>query len=478
MSGLNNKKYLDETGLSKLWARITDYGAPRWTAYKPVQGNITDESVILAYQSAATDEQKAAGKGNVIAVEIPGATQSLAGVMTANDKNRVDNIEVIAEDLITIKNIKVGQSNENGENNRDARKLAIDDGKNVNWDFVYNATTDTLDIIDVITNKVMTSVHINDFIGDALIDGILTDVDLVDHDENNNSGAFIKLIFTITRNNGDIDSKDIYINVADLIDVYTAGPGISIEQGSIDTNEDIRNSVICLKTAGTDATLDDHNHPKGIGGFVAHKVSNATAVGISSIEKRYFGVEIGNDAKGIVNVPIGTITNTDNSITGEISISPIIGGDADIITGVNIVELDDHTGHIIQPTGTTLHIDKETDITTSGNAGEDAETLQFGDSFTVFKDIAPGGTNGHELIKSNTTWTLPELSKGDPIVSQESQTIYADNAASAFNLDIVTDIYVDSKTGTIAPITTQFTGYVDVLSIDNATIESLTYPAS
>ena len=94
MSGLNNKKYLDEVGLSALWARITDYGAPRWTAYKPTGGEADTEKVYIKFGSAATDAQKAAEKGKDISVVLPAATQSTAGVMTAADKTKLDNMNL------------------------------------------------------------------------------------------------------------------------------------------------------------------------------------------------------------------------------------------------------------------------------------------------------------------------------------------------------------------------------------------------
>lgn len=477
MSGLNNKKYLDETGLVALWGRITDYGAPRWTAYKPTAVGATETIVSIGFESAATDEQKAENKGLDTVIQIPEATLTNAGVLSAADKYRVNNIEVFAEDLITIKNIKVGQNDESG-NNANIRKLNIDGNKNINWDFVYNSSTDTLDIIDVnASGKVMTSVAINDFIGDALLKGILTDSDIVTEDGDGNSGEFIKLTFTTTTNDGTTESKDIYINVADLIDLYLPGSGISINQGGLIVDGQRRESYISLKTAGTDITLDEFNQHKGIGGFVAHKVSDVVAVEGTEIEKRYFGVEIGKDDKAIVNVPIGTLTSGENSIENEITISPAIVNTQDIITGIDIYENDDNTGHYIQPTGVTLTFDKETDITTDGDAGIDGSTLKFGDSFTVFKDITPGGINGHRLTKSNTTWTLPQLSKVSASNTEaEVQTIVADLSASSFSFTAMTDINVNPITGAIQPVTQKFTAKVDVLSIPITDITGLKYP--
>lgn len=460
MSELNNKKYLDEVGLAALWARITDYGAPRWTAYKPTTISADATKVVIKHESAATAAQKADSKGVDIAVELPAATQDKAGVMTAADKTKLDNMNSTAEDAVTIKQVQVKN-----------QSLKIDGDKYVDWDFVYNSTTDTLDIIDCNdSNKVLTSVTINSFIGDALLKGILTDSDIVPEDGDGNSGTFIKLTFTTTTNDNTTESKDVYINVADLIDFYTAGSGISIENGAIDHNETQRSSTITLKIATSTER----------GGFVAHKVSTtATAVTPTTIEKRYFGVEIGKDDKAIVNVPIGSITKQDNSISGEVTLSPVTGGSTNLITGLNIVENTDKTGHNINLIGTSVKVGKETDWSVTGTGGGDGTTLKFGDSFTVFKDIVSDGTNGHGTTKSNTTWTLPQPSRKAPdtATAATSQTIVADNSGSKFEFTAVTDIAVNGTTGEIQPVTTKFTAQVDVISIPTADIEALQYPA-
>jgi hypothetical protein len=471
MSGLNNKKYLDETGLVALWGRITDYGAPRWTAYKPTSVDADENNVYIEFKSAATEEQKAANKGIDTIIQINAATEEDAGLLSAKDKQRVNNIELLAEDLVTIKNVKVGQLSESG-NNTNIRKLNIDNNKNINWDFVYNPSTDSLDIIDVnASGKVMTSVAVNDFIGDAILSGVLTDSDIVDKDGENNSGTFIKLTFVTTKNDGTTDLKDIYINVADLIDFYTSGAGISIDNGTINHDETCRESTITLKIAT----------PTERGGFVAGWVDNTQgAVTRTDIDARTFAVGIGKDNKAMVTVPIGTITDAEPAFTNEVNLSPATGGETTVVTDFIVAENNDKTGHVIQPTGTTIKIGKETSVTTpwtTNQAATNGKSLNFGDTITVIKDIVAGGTNGHQLTKSNTTWTLPQLSKVSAYNTEaEAQTITADLSASSFSFTAMTDIIVNTTTGAIQPVTQTFTAKVDVLSIPITDITKLTYP--
>ena len=463
MSELNNKKYLDESGLVTLWGRITDYGAPRWTAYKPIEGERDEDEVFLKYGSAATAAQKAEEKGKDIVVTIPAATQSLAGVMTAADKTKLDNMGSTAEGAVTIKQVQVKDQN-----------LKIDSNKYVDWDFVYNAATDTLDIIDCNdSNKVLTSVSVNSFVGDAILSGVLTDSDIVDKDGGNNSGTFIKLTFVLTKNDGTTDSKDIYINVADLIDFYTGGEGITIDNGAINHDETRRDSTITLKIATSTER----------GGFVAHKVSESVAVAQTTITERYFGVEIGKDNKAIVNVPIGTITKQDNVNSGKTTIVPATGGDATIVTGLNVVKNTDETGYSVNLTGTTLEIAKETDVTWSDGETSTASP-KFGEDITVLTTIESDttGTNGHKIKRTKTTFTLPQPSRKAPAdaIAAPLQTTIADNPADTNELvfTAMTDIVVDGTNGTIQPVLTTYTANVNVLSIEDTTIEALAYPAN
>jgi hypothetical protein len=466
MSGLHNKKYLDETGLTTLWGRITNGFSPRWMAYRPTTIAADASTVAITHSSAATAEQKTNGQGPDIVVTLPTVTTEKAGVMSAADKVKLDNMGATAEGAVTIKQIQVKSQN-----------LKIDTtNKYVNWDFVYNTTTDSLDIIDCNdSNKVLTTVSVNDFIGDAIKEAILTSADIVNSKTDANgetvTGTFIKLVFaTKDQESATASTQEVYINVADLIDIYNAGKGIDIEQGAVNHDETQRTSTITLKIASTGEQ----------GGFVAGWVDKTQeAVTRTDIDTRTFAVGIGKGDVAMVTVPIGTISTSTSTFTDTaVTINPAVGGSANVVTGITITEKTDNTGHNVVLTGNVVNVSKETSVTTTGTAGEDSKTIAFGDSFTVFKDITTGGTNGHTLTKSNTTWTLPELSKGNITSDTDAavQTVVADNSDSKFVFEALTDISVGATTGIITPIKTKFTAQVDVTSIPIATIEGLAYP--
>ena len=466
-----NRNYLDTSGLATLWSIIIDNFALRWNAYKPkttVSKTTTSNSIV--FESSASDTQKINGLGENITVTLSEATESTAGILSSADKQKLNKLNKIIEDAITLKTIKVGQAEE--VENENIRELVINTAdKSVNWDFVYNSTTNTLDIIDVnrpVNNNVMTSVSINDFIGDALISGILTDSDVVDKDGDNNSGSFIKLTFITTTLDGVEDKKDIYVNVADLIDIYNAGAGISLDpNGVVNADGRQRESTIKLKIASTTER----------GGFVATKVTNdTTSVQNTTIATRYFGVEIGKDNKAIVNVPIGTISAQNNSISGAVNISPITGGTTNIITGMSIVEKTDNTGHNVTPIGTTLNITKESEITWSDDSTS-SNSPQFGDTLTVLTEIASDetGVNGHKIKRSKTSFTLPKVTITDTAVEEEHKTLITNDSNSKFEFDTITDLDINESSGVITATKTSFSFGVEVSTIEESFITSLTY---
>lgn len=477
----SNKKFLDEAGLSILWARITDLFASKASTYVPVgvakyEDGTNKEAGISIVFNRLDDTT------NTLELHIPNATNGTPGMMSPIDKHKLDELDTKFNENIKINTIKVGEKDKSVE-------LLTDEYKNICWDFVYNSTTDTLDIIDNnqsdTTKKVLTSVYVNDFIGDALLSGFLSEAKVINtKDGSNEIGPFIKLTFTTTKNNETTVSEDIYINVADLIDIYTEGSGISIEQGTINDDKEQRKSVICLKTAGTDTDLDDHDHPKGIGGFVAHKVSNATAVETSSFENRYFGVEIGKDSKAIVNVPIGGILfdkNTTEQTGGGDNIDIAEGGKITFITGVdnnNISINEDGTHNIISLSEKTINISQETSISFADDNTTTINDLNFGDSINVITDIesTEDGTNGHKLQKTVNTIQLPTLEVLNSAVNPDADKISVDIGANydeePVEVNVVTGITI-SDNQEIVPLTTTYAFNVYVENIPEDTLNTM-----
>lgn len=448
----NVKQFLDKAGVEALWERIYNGFAPRWQSYKPSNTASSDndklpadfintyesdyivngvkdgrKSLDVTFVSAGAIKDAEGNKyGRDLIVQIPevkapsteNSGDGKYGVMSPADKWKLDNVANTAEDKVTIKGVKV---------NNDELTLT---NKFVNWDLVYNDTNNTLDIVDLnSSSKVMTSVDIDNMLADAIKKGFLAGVDLVDKKdgETEATGMYLKFIFTtgVGADGTSSESQTIYVDVKDLVDVYTQGTGISITQGTYNTaDKTTRSSTINLKTAATSEIGGVKIYKDNTKYAVAARTSSITA-DVTGTNHRNFGVEIDKNDKAFVNVP-KTPLNVEATDLSDDSIEIVTGTDAvKVFAGYGLQE-DGTDGWKMTPTYKNITIGKETDWSTSGNVGEEGKELQFGKTFTVFKDIVAGGTNGHGAVKSNTTFTMPTETK----LSLPDATKDADNNIS------------------------------------------------
>jgi hypothetical protein len=81
-------KFLDSTGLDSLWSKICTIFAPKWLAYKPNTslGKKAD-SLTITFTSADSTN------GPNIDITIPAATETNAGLLTPEEKNKLTNLE-------------------------------------------------------------------------------------------------------------------------------------------------------------------------------------------------------------------------------------------------------------------------------------------------------------------------------------------------------------------------------------------------
>ena len=479
MANTTNKKFLDEVGLALLWEKIQTGFAPRWSAYKPSATTATQEASVvkMPFSSAGILTVDGTKYGEPIVVTIPAATTDAAGVMTKADKTKLDNMSSSITGAITLSNVaienhKLIATNVEDAELTDANGNKVVHEKCINFGFDYNAQK--LRLLDRNnSNKVLGSVDLTDIIKDRFLNG----VEVVDRKdgETEATGLWLKMIFLTKDLASNTDATEtVYVSLLDLVDVYTAGTGISITNGAENSADSTkRSSTIKLKAATASA----------IGGAAVHAVSTTKeAVALTDITKRYFGVELGKSNKAIVNVPIGTLTKADSvyDSTG-VTLSPSAGGSVDLAYEINDISQNaDNTGNIIKLGTKKITLAKETSVTIAGTGGDTGATLKFGDTFKVFKDISVGDTNGHQITRSNTTWTLPSLTKKTATADTtqpDLQELVADNSASQLSITCVSDLAV-TETGDITPITKTYTAWVNVLSIEDSTIDALTYPLS
>lgn len=480
-------RFLNEEGLEKLWEMIRTGFSPRWNSYKPNNKSTGDtatiyssddnntciesntDNIVINFSSGGRLENGNVTYGNDIRLVLTGAKASEngiggnAGLLSANDKEKINTISENIEDTITIKGEKV-----NGN------ALALAD-KYTNWNLEYNSITNTLNIVDKNnSNAVLTSVNVNDFIGEVFKDGFITDVSLVDKDENDNSGIFIKLDFSLTKTDSSAGNteftKTIYLNVSDLIDVYTAGTGISIdttENSGIDNTHS--NTKINIKSAATDE----------IGGIKVKSTNTSpTHHELTDAASRYFSVEKDTNDFAFVNVPIcelEIINSVDPDNPSTINVSA--GGKIKFISQVE--NNSTSTKHTVGVSYDEITINKETSITAvAGTSSTSTDAAKHNGTFTAITGITPSGTNGHELKLNTTTFKFPKMTIETNQILDGTGANVPDTTVTAYQNEcrVLTDINYDETNDKIIKTYTDIN--VAIQSIPNSTINGLTYPIS
>lgn len=481
---LKHTKFLSEEGLEKLWTKIIEGFSPRWHAYKPSNQKTSSDkattyttndtnncisadqnNVTINFSSAGVLKNGDSEYGNDIRLVLNHAVASTngsggsAGLMSAADKEKIDslNLDDIENNIEVITTIKGEKVN--------GTELTLTD-KFANWNLEYNAETNTLDIVDKNnSNAVLTSVNVNDFIGEVFKDGFITDVSLVDKDDNNNSGIFIKLVFVLTKTSASNENTDytktLYLNVADLIDTYTAGTGISLgESNNSGVDNTPTSTVINLKAA----TATE------IGGIKVKSTDKTPSYQeLTTEDDRYFSIEKDTNDFAFVNVPICELEITgsaDPNNPDTINVSE--GGKIKYISQVE--RNSTSTKHSIDIVYDEIEIKKETDITVvDGTTVENS--LDKSGTFTAITGITPSGTNGHELKLDKTTFKFPKLTIDtdvqDENIKKETITAYEDE------FRVLTDISYDTDNDKIIKTYTDIN--IAIQSIPESTINGLAY---
>lgn len=513
------KKYLDFAGLNALWDNICDKFSPQWktvnfdfiTKSEPTH---EENTVILPFQNISmgpTDDGVndhshvlqstytilPAGKWSENHPDPNLAGEYHAGVMSAEDKEKLDNLSASTEDAITYKGSMFGGTkadnvltvfNTNDTSDPRYKKTAID--------FIYNQKADALQIVDLFQNdptkRVKASINITDILNGTLdeqIKGVLSDafissIEIVNEGIVNGvqvSGIFLKITYVIDRRNEvvyetdadgnvvidpetggpkaktDADgniiynlveaTKEAYCNVADLIETYTEGDGIKIEQTSTDVNYDATSttiSVIAPVVNGANnkigGIIPEKIYTKtDVNGWTAQKDNSTTnpvtlqALGTQS--NRYFGIETDKSGHAFVNAPSATIVKgTTTELTDTVN-NNNSNDTFKVVTDVSMSLSEDGSTYTYVPTYTTFTVDaaEELSIALNGveatkNAGKakitmPAETPEDnqnnkkgfnggnpdaddGCEITYIKEIEVG--NDHRINVVTDTYTLKE----------------------------------------------------------------------
>lgn len=494
------KQYLDKDGLNALWKKIDDTFSPRGLAYRPT-GLAADESTLTITFKNAKDENI-----NVILPVVNGKEEFSphAGLMSPSDKSKLDGLDSTAENAVTLKNILVG----GGDDNVNPVKLTVnttqtdvtkDDYKAVAFGLNYDLDSDLLSIVDLNTQvkdangKVITpatalsSVHI---LGDALKNAMIESVAVKDVDNTGKSGLFLEFVFKTTDQTGkDNVSNVVYVDVADLVDVYTAGVGIDIEDsnnaGAGDGN---RTTVINIKSADDDEIggikVYKVNKTNDNTGYSIEAITSNISGDITGINHRYLAVELDKNNRAFVYNPVEVINISDPT---EATGTTQHNGTFTAVTGLD-TSVDNTTGNItITPTVTTYTLPSETTLSKGTEAAATQSKLKFGDKFTVVTDTT---VDNHKITDVNTEFELPVETQLDTVVdetvSNEDINVVSNNTEEddTANPKIEPKLTVTLEFETLDEVTVtnhritqkrkKHTAVIDIESIPTCYIDSLT----
>ena len=477
------KQYLDKEGLDALWRKIDDTFSPRSLAYRPTVLGGDATSLTIQFKNA-NDEQT-----NII-LPLVNSVDSMkphAGLMSPSDKDKLDSLDSTAENAVTLKNILVG----GGDNNVNPVKLtpnttqtdaSKDDYKSVAFGLSYDADSDLLSIVDLNTQikddngnittpaTALSSVHI---LGDALKDAMIEDVEVVNSD-GTNDGLFLKFTFKTINQQGDVSNTDdtriVYVNIADLVDIYTGGIGISIdndESSNAGADYTQRSTIINLKTAAIDE----------IGGIKVHKNNafsegegvevsaltsslNDTSENIAGTSHRYLGVEIDKNGKAFVYNPVEVVNIADANTSTD---NTNHGGTFTAMTDLT-KDVDQTTGNItLQPTITTYTLPSETTLSKGDEDEATAHKLEFGGKFTVVTDTT---VDNHTITDVNTEFELP-------VETELSTSVYetiSNTVVDVSSNNTVEDDDADPKVEPKMTVTLEFET-LDEITVENHAIK-------
>lgn len=294
------KQFLDYAGLQQFWGIIDAKFANKVDAAKvgSFGFDATAESVTMVYTDSAANP-----KSYDIRIPMAGDLvkgNAVAGMLSASDKALIDNIDNKINDMAPFHGLKI-----------DGKEIYLPGKRgNIGLDFVTGGTdgarTAKIELVDLAyrdtygtnswteitaevyeTNKSNAAYYAHDNkyykwsvdgvkgpvnnvdaplmsapissidVSELVKSGLLKDADVVYRAESEGvaAGMYLKLQFYTYSGDGEggesavEEVKDVYINVTDLVDIYTAGEGIDITNDAQSGGDDARTGTIKVKVA-------------------------------------------------------------------------------------------------------------------------------------------------------------------------------------------------------------------------------------
>jgi hypothetical protein len=335
------KQFLDYAGLQQFWGIIDAKFANKTDAAKvgsfvvltkDEQNAPYKSDLLVAYTDSSTD-------ANGYSFTLPAATNTHAGLLSANDKSLIDNINNKINDMAPFHGLKLGNKEVSLTGKRANIGLHFDNSQGSVADGTRQAFIELVDLdyptgtwtsiekAEYVANSDKVNYHayedktvtpanvtywrwdttgapvagpINNLgapitekaisridVSELVKAGLLRDADVIVKD----GVMYLQLMF-ITEGDND---KEVLVNITDLVDVYDAGEGINIVPGAINADGNSRQSEIKLDVAKVTTDADGNVTANTLGGIrVGYTTDN---------DKQAYKVQLDANGNAFVAVP-------------------------------------------------------------------------------------------------------------------------------------------------------------------------------
>lgn len=289
------KKFLDYAGLSQFWGIITGKFATKDEAIKTIsigEGTAPQVTKDLIYETV---------NGVQTVVTLPSASTESSGLMSADHFKIIDDLKTNIDELAPFAGLKIDGSEVSLTGRRANIQLKYESygdaasGKSAyislidadypsvgSWsetnesDYLANAQTipgrytavqkgtdikyykwseesagPVNSIGEPLHNLPISKIDVTELIKT----GLLKDADVVVNPAGQAAGTYLKLVFNTSPDADTETTNTVYINVTDLIEIYTAGEGITITDIANEGADDIATTGVIKVNAATDTTL-------------------------------------------------------------------------------------------------------------------------------------------------------------------------------------------------------------------------------
>lgn len=289
------KKFLDYAGLSQFWGIITGKFATKDEAIKTIsigEGTAPQVTKDLIYETV---------NGAQTVVTLPSASTESSGLMSADHFKIIDDLKTNIDELAPFAGLKidgsevsltgrraniqlkyesygdaasgksayislidadypsVGSWSETNENDYLAnaqtipgRYTAVQKGTEIKYYKWSEESAGPVNSIgEPLHNLPISKIDVTELIKT----GLLKDADVVVNPAGQAAGTYLKLVFNTSPDADTETTNTVYINVTDLVELYTAGEGITITDIANEGADDIATTGVIKVNAATDTTL-------------------------------------------------------------------------------------------------------------------------------------------------------------------------------------------------------------------------------